>query len=211
MSDLNQETLVLLHRWHEGDQGALDALIQRDLPWILSHVRRRLGPRLRAKMETLDAAQDAFVDILRNGPKFLLANHAHFRAMMARIIENSIRDQHEHFSAKKRRPDQGREVGESVLLLDDAARTMTTPSQHAGRNEREGWVHLALEFLDAEDRKLIRLRQWEERSHAAVAEELGISEDAARMRFNRALGRLARKLKELQAGSLLGSTDEPVE
>jgi DNA-directed RNA polymerase specialized sigma24 family protein len=46
------------------------------------------------------------------------------------------------------------------------------------------------------------LRQWDGLSFGDVGERLGIAEDAARMRFQRALGRLARLVQRLRAGEL---------
>ena len=45
--------------------------------------------------------------------------------------------------------------------------------------------------LDAESRRLIQLRLWRDASWAEIAAECGLpSQDAARMRYNRALDRL---------------------
>jgi hypothetical protein len=40
-----------------------------------------------------------------------------------------------------------------------------------------------------------------------IGERLGISEDAARMRFGRALPKLARKVRELQRGEIAMSSE----
>jgi len=69
-------------------------------------------------------------------------------------------------------------------------------------------VQLALELLADGDREIILLRQWEGLPFATVGEQLGIAEDAARMRFERALARLARTVQQLRSGqlqSVLGS------
>ena len=42
------ETGELLRRWHGGERGALDVLLERDLGWVRTHVHRRLGDLLRA-------------------------------------------------------------------------------------------------------------------------------------------------------------------
>ena len=66
MADDLSETMDLLLRWHEGDRAALDELIARDLPWIEQHVRRRLGPALRARGDTQDY-DDGSLDCHRLG------------------------------------------------------------------------------------------------------------------------------------------------
>ena len=46
MPDEGEATLELLRRWRTGDQTALHALLERDLPWIRAQVHRRLGGAL---------------------------------------------------------------------------------------------------------------------------------------------------------------------
>jgi RNA polymerase sigma-70 factor (ECF subfamily) len=78
----------------------------------------------------------------------------------------------------------------------------TRPSAAADRNEKRAWIRLALELLDTADRDVVLLRQWDGLSFAEVGERLGIREDAARMRFERAVARLARLVARLRAGEI---------
>jgi DNA-directed RNA polymerase specialized sigma24 family protein len=66
---------------------------------------------------------------------------------------------------------------------------------------------LALELLEAEDRKLILGREYENRSFVDVGAELGMTANAARMRWVRAVARLAEVMRELRAGRLPTSPD----
>ena len=43
-------TQDLLLRWRDGDRGALDTLLVRDLPWIRGRIGRRLGDHLRGNV-----------------------------------------------------------------------------------------------------------------------------------------------------------------
>ena len=76
------ETKLLLARWHQGDAAALHALVQMHLAWIEARVRQRLGPMLRAKAETADFVQEAVVDVLRYGPRFVVSDAVQFRALL---------------------------------------------------------------------------------------------------------------------------------
>ena len=58
------------------------------------------------------------------------------------------------------------------------------------------------ELLDEEDRELVLLRQWDGLEFAVLGERLGVSTDAARMRFQRAVGRLAQTLERLRRSDL---------
>ena len=57
-------------------------------------------------------------------------------------------------------------------------------------------------FLRHFDREVILLREWENHSFAEIGGQLGITEDAARMRFHRALARLAEKIQLLRGGRI---------
>lgn len=206
------ETVELLKRWHSGDALALDALVARDLGWIRARVRARLGPLLRAKEETDDVVQDALLELLRYGPRFLLKSRSHFRALLARIVENVLRDQTDRFQAYKRAA--RREVSLEncgSLSLDVPMATDTTPSEAAEKAEWRALLRIGLELLDSKEREVVLLRQWDGLHFNEVAARLSISEDAARMRFQRALARLSGIIERLRAGrihELLGDGEE---
>ncbi len=201
MSDDPNQTAVLLQRWHAGDRQALETLLERDLPWIRAQVDRRLGDLLRAKADTQDYVQEAMVEVLKYGPRFVMADRRKFRSLLARIIENVLRDQHDHHNAQRRAAHRQKSMPQdSILDLDGSLRSVTRPSEHAMRSERESWVRLAMELLPPDDRKVVLLRSWHELPFEDIAKEFGCTVDAARMRFNRALPKLARKIEELQAG-----------
>jgi len=200
------QTLTLLQRWHGGDRQALEALLARDLPWLAAEVRRRMGKELLARTDVDDVVQQAAIAVLQSGPRFLIADRDHYRALMLRIVENTIRKQIRLGRQQKRAAAREEPLPSgSVVALDGSA---TRPSAAADRNERRAWVQLALELLADGDREIILLRQWEGLPFATVGEQLGIAEDAARMRFERALARLARTVQQLRSGqlqSVLGS------
>ena len=139
--------------------------------------------------------------MLEYAPKFLVGNAAACRRLLAQLMENMLRDKHE-FWARLRRSKAKEEPlpSDSVLRLDAMARTATTPSRAAARNEEAALLRLALDLLDPDDRTVLELRQYEELSFAAIGERLGLLENAARMRFQRALGRLGEELERLRSG-----------
>ena len=202
-------TLQLLRSWRGGDRAALDELVQRHLPWIRDYVRRRLGARIREKHESMDLVQDAVLDVLRYGPRFEVSDEDAFRGLLARIVENNIKDRRKWFERACR--DQQRErsrFSDSVLALDPPRASVTNPAKRVAENERVEWVRLALELLDPGDRELILWREFDELSFREIAERLGCNENAARMRFQRALPRLAVKVAALKAGRVRRLLDE---
>ncbi|MCB9920303.1 MAG: sigma-70 family RNA polymerase sigma factor [Planctomycetes bacterium] len=199
----DEHTYQLLERWHSGDEDALGRILERDLPWIRKRVEERCGDALRRRIDDEDIVQEAMLEVLRYGPRFLMSDRDQFRGLMVRIIENVIRGQHDFHNALRRELAREKPLpAQTRIDLDPAARSVTRPSQALDRNEREACVRLALELLDREDRDILLLRQWKELSFVEVGERLGISENTARMRFNRALPKLARKVEQLETGAI---------
>lgn len=200
------ETAALLLRWARGDQAAMAELVAADAPWVEAQVRRRLGRQLRQRIDTQDIVQNTLLGLLHHGPRFVCSDRGHLRALLARMVENAIRTQVQHATADKRDlrrearvPAQG---SGSVLMLDAGVAPGTEPGLAAEQGEMRDWVRLALELLEPEDRAVILWREFDGEPFATIAARLGIAEDAARMRFSRALPRLARRLKSLRSGDL---------
>lgn len=196
-------TFVLLQRWHGGDRAALDLLMERDLDWVRQQVQGRLGQLLRTKGEVDDYVQDAMLQVLQYGPRFVMTDRAQFRALVAKITENVLRDQVAKLRTEKRDVARERPVPtDSILALDPPAQSVTRPSIAADRNQKRDWIRLAIELLPPDDRTIVRMREWQGSSFGAIAEHLGIAEDAARMRFNRLLPKLAKHVESLREGRI---------
>lgn len=203
MGQVTDATPLLLERWHRGDSRALAELVALHLPWLREHAQARLGPFLRQHGEAEDYLQDAVLDFLRDAPRFQVRDGLQFRGLLARVLENTLRDRNDWFRAKRRDLAKNASLPtDSVLALDPALQRHTTPSQDATRNEVRDWVRLGLELLEAEDRKIILAREYEDRSFVEIGDELGMTANAVRMRWVRAVARLAEIMKSLRAGQL---------
>jgi len=197
------ETLQFLGQWNRGDETGMEKLIERHLPWIRAHVHKRLGPRLRRKAETGDYVQDALVEFLRYGPRIEIADDDHFRALMVRIVENTLRGRVDWFNAQRRKVSRFFPIpSDTVLSLDPPRTPVERPSEAAGVREQTDWIRLGLELLDPEERDLIVQHQWEGRTFSEIGEEHGIAPDTIRMRHVRSVARLARKVADLRRGNL---------
>lgn len=203
MQPSTADTPALLRRWHEGDASALASLVELHLPWLATQVRNRIGNFLARHAEPEDYLHDTMLDFLRDAPRFQVRDAAQFRGLLLRIVENTLRDRHDWFRAKRR--DLARNGGlpsESVLSLEPALQQSATPSREAAATEERDWVRLGLELLDGEDRRILVARDFEQRSFVEIGTELAMTPDAVRMRWVRAVGRLAKILQELRSGAL---------
>ena len=204
MTEQGSKSADLVRRSQAGDDRAMDDLVARHLPWIQGFVRRRLGPALRRKGDTMDFVQDALIRALRYGPRFVTQDEGQFKALLGKIVENRLRDEHEYLSAKMR--DYQREVRQqtnAVLDLDDQRRArVDTPSADMAKGEEAERLELALELLDQKDRIALRLRQSYDLSFAKIGRVLGVGEDGARKRHDRALVRMRKIYSDLCGGKL---------
>lgn len=201
MTEECSQTLLSLKRWNDGDPQGLEALIERHLPWIHAHVRKRLGMKLRKKTESSDVVQDAMVQFLKYGPRIAVNSDASFRALLIRIVENALRDRNDWFRAKRRAASVERPIAsDTVLYIDPPKEQVKTPSVGVQKNEREAWIRLGLELLSPDDRRIIILRQWESLPFKEIAIQLDITAEAARMRHNRAVGRLSEQIGSMRRG-----------
>jgi len=201
MNTGNMQTSLLLMQWHQGNHDSLNQLLKRHYQWIHEQVRRRIGPVLRKKGDTTDYVQDAMVQFLKYGPRFVISDEHHFRSLLLRIVENAVKDKHDWFTARRR--DIAREnpiPADTVLSLDTFSGSDKSPSQYANDNEQEAWIRLGMEFIEPEDREIIVLHQWDDLSFIEIGEHLGISANAARKRHNRSVKRLAEIVWSLRKG-----------
>jgi RNA polymerase sigma factor (sigma-70 family) len=158
---------------------------------------------LRSRGDTVDYVQDAMIQFLQFGPRFTVTRDEDFRALLARIVENSLRNKYDWFKARRRDIARERPLpSDTVLSLDRAEGTVRTPSTSAEKNEREAWIRLGMELLDPDQREVLVLRQWERLPFAEMGERLGTTADAARMRHNHAVRKLGEKVQLLRDGRL---------
>lgn len=199
MNPANTATSIALTQWHGGDANGLDALIERHLPWIREQVHKKMGHVLRQKGETGDYVQDAMVRFLQYGPRFMVSDDDHFRALLYLIVQSTLKNRYHWFTARRREVALERPLPpDTVLNLDPPREGDKTPSQVVVRNEREAWVRLGLELLDWDQRELLVLRQWDKKSFAEIGEHYDITADAARMRHYQAMDALTKKISLLR-------------
>lgn len=138
---------------------------------------------------SVEAANDAAAEIfvvawrkLDSAPDGLSA-----RLWLFGVARNVVAHHHRsHFQAKRLQTKLERTAPRAV--------ERTTPETVVVRRSQDQAVLDALDRLRPDDRELVRLKVWEELSHAEIGEVLGISPHAVDMRMHRAGKRLARLL-----------------
>lgn len=198
MDDLRGESAVLLERTRLGDQVALAELYGRYEPRLKRMVRKRMDPRLDARVSASDIIQDAYLDARLRFRHYSAERGMSFFTWLRWIVNQRLTDVHRrHLGAKRR--DAARAVSlnaragegsDSVRLIDVIAESETSPSAAAIRGEALDALDRALAKLDPPDREILLLRHFEDLGNAESAAELGIQPAAASKRYIRALAKL---------------------
>lgn len=209
MHNNQTQTSIYLKQWNKGDKNGLNALLERHLPWIRSQASKKIGPMLRNKAETCDYVQDAMIQFLQYAPRIQLSDENHFRALILRIIQNTLNNKYEWYCARRRDMARERPLPNSTILnLDQQHVDRKTPSQVSSDHEEEAFIRLAMELLKPSDSEIIILRQWDKLSYVEIGEKLELTPAAARKRNDRAVLRLADTVFALQKGDLNSALDQ---
>lgn len=194
-NDRTDSSLILVRQAKAGDVEALNALFDRYSLRVLQIVRMRLGPALRAKLESQDIVQDAFTRAVKGFDHFELRNEGAFLHWLGELVRNAINDRYDQFRAKKRdmRQENAIEPGERADSGRDTSLPGNDPTPSRILEGREDAFRLgaAMDQLPQDARDVIVFRDLEELSFAEIGRLTGRTEDAARMYYARSKAKLA--------------------
>jgi RNA polymerase sigma-70 factor (ECF subfamily) len=161
-------------------------------------VALRLDRRLYGRIDPSDVIQEAQLEAAERLAEYLRNPTMPFFLWLRLITGQRLLALHRrHLGAQMRAA--GREVSldrrplpqaTSAALAAQLLGRLTRPSEAAVRAETRARLHEALDLMDPTDREVLTLRHFEQLSTTETAQELGISEEAAKKRHIRALKRL---------------------
>ncbi len=182
----------LLHRAHQDDESAFEALFEHAARPLHYYCDVRIGPRLREHCEPIDVVQETYLQALRSIGTLQCDDWKPFMGWLYQIAENRIRSLNDTVSAAKRTP-PGRRIT-STGALDRLRVSLTGPATAAVRDEQQERLRNALLTLDEHERTAAVLHYFQEATGAEIAEALGVSETTARRLLGRALRQLGSRL-----------------
>lgn len=182
-------TVELLERFKQGDNQAVNLLVERSLPPLQRWARGRLPQWARGTADTQDLVQDAVIRALPRLKDFEARHPGALQAYLRQAITNHIRDEIRRANARPAASTLGEGHPDlSPSPLDEAI-------GHEGVERYEA----ALSQLRPADREAIIARIELQQSYEEVAIALGKpSADAARMAVTRALKALILAMKTAQ-------------
>jgi RNA polymerase sigma-70 factor (ECF subfamily) len=166
-----------------GDRSAFEELVRRTYPDTFTLAHRLTGHEEDAR----DVAQEAYLRAWRGIGKF--RGEAQFSTWMYRITANTAATY-----LRKRK----RQATEPLELLGEPAdaRAEYQPAAAAEAGDLLARLSAAIDELPPKLRQVVVLRDVYGLAHEAIAEELGITETAAKVRLHRARRRLRDVLDE---------------
>jgi RNA polymerase sigma-70 factor (ECF subfamily) len=184
-------TAELIGRAQRADKAAWQELLHRFGPVLTVAVRGRIPTALRGRFSTDDVMQSAFVDVLEGLGSFRYEDDEKFRAWLKRIASSKLVDRIRMHTRLARSPSSEDESGRADGLLAGNSRT---PSEIVGDAERQAAMLDALTRMEPDERDLVWLRLFEERTWVEIAKALDLSTSVAQRRYTRALSRLLREI-----------------
>jgi RNA polymerase sigma-70 factor (ECF subfamily) len=172
-------TQVLVGRCRTGDAAARAALIARIDPLLRRFARGRVPQLLRHEQDTADLVQSTWLRVLDKLGSISLQGPGDFFAYLRTVLINALRE------ALRRQ-------GASPIDFDADAATATSVLA-ASNVDPDDWLayEQSLASMPPEHRVVVLMRYEFGMSFAEIAQELGETPDAVRMRMNRAIARIA--------------------
>lgn len=181
-----------------GDSTALASVFARYRPRLRRMVQLRLNPRLQGRVDPSDVVQDAYAEAARVLPDYLQNRPLPVHLWLRRLTGQAILQTHRAHLQTARR-DVQREVSlqdpgyvsvSTDSLALELAGSVASPASLAIRREQASQLAEALEQLSEIDREILVLRHFEHLSGTETAQVLGLSHEAVKKRYLRALIRL---------------------
>lgn len=175
MLDAHDESALVL-RCQEGEAGAREALVTEYERIVYTLALRMTGDREEAR----DITQAVFLKVFRG-----LATFDTRRRFFSWIYRIAVNESIDRLRARR----QGEALDETSEDPGEA------PDAAAERRQQADLVQVALLELAHDDRQVLVLRHWLDRSHAEIGEALGIPERTVKSRLFEARRRLGRILR----------------
>ena len=169
-------------------------------PALRRMVALRMSAAMTARIDASDVLQEAFLEADRRLPEFISSPGISVMTWLRQVTRQTLASLcRRHFDSECR--DVRRETQllaplDTESMVAELEESMASPhSVVAGLESREKLLTV-IASMDEQDRDVLSMRALEERSFAEIAEELGISRDAAMKRFQRAIIRLGESMTQ---------------
>ena len=191
------ESSALLALARDGSGEAMDRLFERYSGKLLAAIRMRLGPALRAELESRDLLQDTLLRAFERFDQFRGSGSPTFLAWLNSVAESEIRA-HARYHGREKRDAQRRVPLENLGAGEEAelARAIRSQTSRLSLLEEMDRVEQALDRLPEDQREVVVSRYFEELSFPEIGRRMARSSDASRMLLARAMSALVLLMEE---------------
>ena len=194
----NMQTEELLAQAKDGDDGAVNQLMDRHRNSLRQLVRMRLDQKIQRRVDVSDVVQDILVEANRRMQRYLNDPIMPFHLWLRQIARDRIIDAHRrHRVSSRRSVDREQPMAaprgydqSSIQLAAIIGDDRLTPAAAALQKEIAGRIEIAITKLDDKDSEIVIMRHCEMLTNQEIATALELTEPAASMRYLRAVRRL---------------------
>ena len=197
------QTQELLEAARQGDAEAVNGLLDRHRDSLRRMIALRMDRQLVRRVDASDIVQDVLVEAHRRLDTYLENPVMPFHLWLRQMAKDRMIDAHRRHRGAARRsidreqPLQAQRLDQSTLdLAAQLVDRELTPAAAATWQELQRRFYQATDQLDEQDREVVLMRHFEQLSNGETAESLGLSAQAASMRYLRAMRRLRSLLDE---------------
>ena len=198
MSEQPDDTTELIDRVIRRDEDALAELFSRHRDRLWKIVNFRLDHRLRGRVDADDILQESYMSAVKRLEFFLHDASRSIFVWFRLIVSQTLIDVHRrHLGAKMRDASRDFSVdtgwsseSTSFSLSFHLLGHLTSPSVAALRAELSEQLKTAINSMNQTDREVLALRHFEELTNTETSHVLRMSEQAASLRYVRALAKL---------------------
>ena len=200
----NMKTEQLLAQAKDGDEGAINQLMDRHRNSLRQLIRMRLDHQIQRRVDVSDVVQDVLIEANRRLQRFLDNPIMPFHLWLRQIARDRIIDAHRRHRVSARRSvdrEQRMSVPQgydqsSLNLAAMIGDDRLTPAAAALQKEIASRIELSITKLDEKDSEIVIMRHYELLTNQEIAQALDLSEPAASMRYLRAVRRLKAIIQE---------------
>ena len=193
-----QQTEILLKQAVDGDDAAVNQLLDRHRNSLRQLIRMRLDQKIQKRIDVSDVLQDVLIEANRRLTRYLNDPVMPFHLWLRQIARDRIIDAHRrHRVSAKRSVDREQQMvaprgydQSSIHLASLLGDQQLTPAAAALQKEMARKVEAAISELDPKDCEIIVMRHYEHLTNQEISQALGLNEPAASMRYMRAIRRL---------------------
>lgn len=200
----SQDTQELLANARQGDEAAVNRLLARHRAAVRRMIQLRMDPALVRRVDASDVAQDVLMEAHRRLKQYLKNPKMPFHLWLRQMAKDRLIDAHRRHRVAARRSLDREQPLDVRLPRDQTTRNIAlelcdgqlTPAAAATWRELKRRFEDACRSLEPQDQEIVMMRHFEQLSNSEVATALGLSPQAASMRYLRAVRRLRELLSD---------------